>query len=59
MIGDDIRTDIEAAQAAGMKGVLVKTGAFRPTDLERAVKPDAVLESVAELPRWWTEVSSC
>jgi len=53
MIGDDIRMDIEAAQAAGMRGALVRTGKFRPADLERAVKPDAVLESVAELPRWW------
>ena len=53
MIGDDIDADIGGAQAAGLKGALrKKTGKFRPSDLEGGVKPDAVLESVAELPGW-------
>jgi phosphoglycolate phosphatase-like HAD superfamily hydrolase len=34
-----------------MKGVLVRTGKFLPTDLEKA-HPDAVLGSFAELPAW-------
>lgn len=53
MIGDDIRADISGAQAAGLRGVLVKTGKFRPSDLTGEVRPDAVLDSVADLPDWW------
>jgi HAD superfamily hydrolase (TIGR01458 family) len=53
MVGDDIRGDVEAAQRAGLHGVLVRTGKFRPADLETGVRPDAVLDSIAELPRWW------
>jgi HAD superfamily hydrolase (TIGR01458 family) len=49
MIGDDIVTDIGGAQAAGMKAVLVRTGKFKPDDLVGDVKPDAVLESIADL----------
>ncbi len=51
MIGDDIEADVGGAQAAGLKGALVKTGKFRPTDLEGAIRPDAVLDSIADLPR--------
>lgn len=50
MVGDDVEADIGGAQAAGLKGVLVKTGKFRPADLEGPVKPDAVIDSVANLP---------
>ena len=53
MIGDDIRGDVGGAQAAGLAGVLVRTGKFRPKDLEGQVRPDAVLASVADLPQWW------
>ena len=53
MIGDDVITDIAGAQGAGLKGVLARTGKFRPADLDGAVKPDAVLDSVAALPEWW------
>jgi HAD superfamily hydrolase (TIGR01458 family) len=53
MIGDDIVGDIEGAQAAGLAGILVQTGKFRPRDLEDGVTPDAVLDSVADLPQWW------
>ena len=53
MIGDDIRSDVNAAQDAGLKGLLVKTGKYRPQDLEGNVAPDAVLASVAELACWW------
>jgi len=53
MIGDDIRGDIGGAQAAGLTGILVRTGKFRRKDLEGDVRPDAVLDSVADLPQWW------
>jgi HAD superfamily hydrolase (TIGR01458 family) len=53
MIGDDVVGDVEAAQRAGLRGILVRTGKFRPADLERPGQPDAVLASIAELPSWW------
>ncbi|MBV8905308.1 MAG: TIGR01458 family HAD-type hydrolase [Acidobacteriia bacterium] len=53
MIGDDIHADIGGAQAAGLKGVLVKTGKFRPSALVTSVKPDAILDSIAAVPEWW------
>ena len=53
MIGDDIRGDVGGAQAAGIRGLLVRTGKFRPRDLKGDVEPDAVLDSVADLPGWW------
>jgi phospholysine phosphohistidine inorganic pyrophosphate phosphatase len=53
MIGDDLEVDIGGAQAAGLKGALVRTGKFRPSDLDATVKPFAVLDSVANLPGWW------
>jgi HAD superfamily hydrolase (TIGR01458 family) len=55
MIGDDIRGDVEAAQKAGLKAILVRTGKFTETDLTLAVEPDAVLSSIAALPQWWQE----
>jgi len=53
MVGDDIVTDVGGAQQAGLRGALVKTGKFWPGDLAGEVKPDVVLESVAELPARW------
>lgn len=32
MVGDDVVTDVEGAQAAGMKGVLVRTGKYLDGD---------------------------
>jgi phospholysine phosphohistidine inorganic pyrophosphate phosphatase len=54
MIGDGIETDIDGAQKAGLKGALVRTGKFRESDLHGIVKPDAVLDSIRDLPSWWT-----
>jgi phospholysine phosphohistidine inorganic pyrophosphate phosphatase len=54
MIGDDIRSDVEGAQRAGLTGILVRTGKFAPADLDGNVAPDAVLDSIADLPNWWT-----
>ena len=53
MIGDDIRGDIDGAQKAGINGILVRTGKFRPGDLELGITPFKVLDSVAALPTWW------
>lgn len=53
MVGDDIETDVRAAQGLGMKGILVKTGKYRPElAASGGAKPDAVIESVRQLPAW-------
>ena len=53
IVGDDLEADIAGAQKFGMRTVLVRTGKFRPDDLERsAVVPDMVLSSIAVLPDW-------
>lgn len=52
VVGDDLESDVGGGQAAGMRGFLVRTGKFRQGDLEASsVEPDAVLDSLAELPR--------
>jgi HAD superfamily hydrolase (TIGR01458 family) len=51
MIGDDVRSDVLAGQAVGLRGVLVRTGKFLPRDLERAdPAPDHVVDSFADVP---------
>jgi HAD superfamily hydrolase (TIGR01458 family) len=53
MIGDDLETDILGAHKHGMKTVLVRTGKFRPDDVERSrVQPDGIVSSIAQLPDW-------
>lgn len=58
MIGDDIRGDVGGAQRAGLQGILVRTGKFRPADLRGDVRPNAVLDSIADLRSWWEAASS-
>jgi HAD superfamily hydrolase (TIGR01458 family) len=53
MIGDDIRGDVAAAQAAGLRGLLVHTGKFQKSDLSGDIIPDGQLASIADLPEWW------
>ncbi|PWI14014.1 TIGR01458 family HAD-type hydrolase [Streptomyces sp. Act143] len=51
MVGDDVESDVLAAQAAGVTGVLVRTGKFLPGALRDASgTPDHVIDSFAELP---------
>lgn len=57
MIGDDVVGDVQGAQRAGIRGALVKTGKFRPRDLEADPIPDVVFDSIADLPEWWTQHS--
>jgi HAD superfamily hydrolase (TIGR01458 family) len=54
MVGDDILTDVFAAQRAGFRGVFVLTGKHDRADLEEAVRakgrsPDLVADSLAEV----------
>ncbi|MGX5186973.1 HAD-IIA family hydrolase [Streptomyces avermitilis] len=51
MVGDDIESDVLAAQRTGITGVLVKTGKYLPeTHHAASARPDHVLDSVADLP---------
>jgi HAD superfamily hydrolase (TIGR01458 family) len=53
MVGDDVESDIGGAQRMGMRGVLVRTGKFRPAALRQAdPQPDAVIDSIADLPAY-------
>jgi HAD superfamily hydrolase (TIGR01458 family) len=53
MVGDDLEGDCLGAQRHGMRTVLVRTGKFRPDEVERAqAHPDAIISSIAQLPDW-------
>ncbi len=54
MIGDDIEADVGGAQTSGLKGALVRTGKFRPADLLGTVRPDFVIDSIADLSSCWS-----
>ena len=51
VVGDDITSDIVGAERVKARSVLVKTGKFKPNQLENPVaKPTWVLDSIAALP---------
>ena len=53
MVGDDVEGDVRGAQRHGMRTVLVRTGKFRPDEVEDSgVLPDGILSSIAQLPDW-------
>jgi HAD superfamily hydrolase (TIGR01458 family) len=57
MVGDDVEADVGGAQALGMHGILVRTGKYRDEWLARSgVRPEAVLDSVADLPDYLESV---
>lgn len=56
MVGDDIRGDVEGAQNAGMKAVLVRTGKFRESDLELGIQPEKVFDSVTNFPDYYKTI---
>jgi phospholysine phosphohistidine inorganic pyrophosphate phosphatase len=50
MVGDDLWSDVDGAQRAGLQGWLVRTGKFREDALrDGGITPDRILASVAEL----------
>jgi HAD superfamily hydrolase (TIGR01458 family) len=58
MVGDDLEGDIAGGQALGMRTVLVRTGKFRPDELDHtSISPDGIVSSIAQLPDWLEENS--
>jgi HAD superfamily hydrolase (TIGR01458 family) len=50
MVGDDVESDVGGAQAAGLAGILVRTGKYRAEAVRRAgVEPDLTLPSIAAI----------
>jgi ribonucleotide monophosphatase NagD (HAD superfamily) len=50
MVGDDLWSDVQGAQRAGLQGWLVRTGKYRESALtESGIVPDLILDSVAVL----------
>ena len=50
VVGDDITSDIVGAERMKMRSILVRTGKFKPDQLENPVaKPTWVLDSISEL----------
>jgi HAD superfamily hydrolase (TIGR01458 family) len=53
MIGDDAESDIAGAMALGCRGILVRTGKYRPGDEARITPaPDAVVANLTEAVAW-------
>jgi HAD superfamily hydrolase (TIGR01458 family) len=53
MVGDDLEGDAIGAHKHGMHTILVRTGKFRPDEVERSnVQPDGIISSIAQLPDW-------
>lgn len=53
VIGDDLESDALGGKNAGSLGILVRTGKFRPEQLDKAsTSPDVVIDSLAALPEW-------
>jgi phospholysine phosphohistidine inorganic pyrophosphate phosphatase len=53
MVGDDLEGDCVGAHKHGMHTILVRTGKFRPDDIERSsIQPDGIISSIAQLPEW-------
>lgn len=52
MVGDDVNSDVRAAQALGLTGVLVKTGKCVDGSWQQdgGSAPDFVIDSIADLP---------
>lgn len=59
IVGDDIESDIGGGQDCGLRGVLCETGKYRPEIVENSgIRPNARIDSIAELPDWLSEITS-
>lgn len=55
MVGDDLEADVQGAQEVGMKGILVKTGKYRPDLAARAaVTPDEEIPGIGTIADWFS-----
>ena len=53
MIGDDLENDVQGAQKAGLRAMLVCSGKHNKNSPQlKFVQPDAILPSLADLPTW-------
>jgi HAD superfamily hydrolase (TIGR01458 family) len=50
MIGDDAEADVGGAMAAGLPGVLVRTGKYRQDPVMARVTPTAIVDSITDVP---------
>jgi HAD superfamily hydrolase (TIGR01458 family) len=50
MVGDDVDADVGGAAALGMHTILLRTGKFRDDAGAWSAQPDAVLDSIADVP---------
>jgi HAD superfamily hydrolase (TIGR01458 family) len=51
MVGDDVEADVGGALAAGLRGILVRTGKYRDELLESSgVTPTEIVDSIADVP---------
>lgn len=58
MVGDDVHSDVLAAQRLGVTGVLVRTGKFQAETVRSApIAPDYVIDSIADLPALLAELT--
>jgi HAD superfamily hydrolase (TIGR01458 family) len=58
IVGDDLEGDVAGGQAIGLRTILVRTGKFRPDELDHtSVSPDGIVSSIAQLPDWLEENS--
>jgi HAD superfamily hydrolase (TIGR01458 family) len=56
MVGDDVEADVGGALAAGLAGILVRTGKYRDETLRQSgVEPTAMVDSIADLPALFTD----
>ncbi|MDB9526032.1 TIGR01458 family HAD-type hydrolase [Oscillatoria sp. CS-180] len=55
MIGDDIEADVKGAQNIGLKGVLAKTGKYRPELIVKAeASPDEEITGIGAIADWFS-----
>jgi HAD superfamily hydrolase (TIGR01458 family) len=51
MIGDDAEADVGGGMAAGLAGILVRTGKYRRDALNARVTPTAIVDSIKDVPK--------